>query len=582
MGKAASASGGDYDGGFDIMNYEVIRVERDKLAEVYVSALEPDFRECRLLTMVAGDEPETKGVKGVKGAEGTEVGRFVLRYFFATGKERITVLETVVPEADPAFASLAAVLPAASWYEREAQDLFGVRPLGHPDPRRLVLHEAYPDGMHPLRKDFPLEGMRPNPVADRTVGSAAIPVSTLSSASAANRSPAPAATLAANRAAVSSLTPAASGLSGFVFPQVRGEGVFEIPVGPIHAGVIEPGHFRFQVMGDSILHLETRLFYTHRGVEKRAEGMHVLEGARLAERVCGVCSVSHGLSYAQAIERIGNIDVPERALFLRSLAGELERLYNHVSDMSSICSGIGYAYGSAHGARWKETLMQMNGRLIGHRYLRGFVTPGGVMRDLTDGQLEEIRRMTHDVMLNIEQIVRDMKSNNIAMDRLQRTGILRKDIAEAFAVVGPAARASGLDLDARRDFRYAAYRQLRFDVPLMEEGDVLSRLLIRVKEAKQSTELIRQIAERIPSGAIHTMVGDLPPYQYALGISESPRGDNVHYVLTGPNNTIYRYRIRSASYANWPVVAACAPGNIVPDFPLINKSFELCYACCDR
>jgi Ni,Fe-hydrogenase III large subunit/Ni,Fe-hydrogenase III component G len=515
------------------MIYEVIRAERNKLAEVYISALEPDFRKCRLLTMVASDEPETEG------------GRFVLRYFFATGNERVTVMETVVPEADPTFSSLAAILPAAAWYEREAQDLFGVRPLGHPDPRRLVLHEAYSDGMSPLRKDFPLEGF-----------SQALTPAT----------PAPATT----------------GLKVFTFPQVRGEGVFEIPVGPIHAGVIEPGHFRFQVMGDSILHLEARLFYTHRGVEKRAEGMHVLEGARLAERVCGVCSVSHGLSYAQALESIVGTEVPERALYLRSLAGELERLYNHVSDMSSICSGIGYAYGSAHGARWKETLLQMNGRLIGHRYLRGFVIPGGVTRDLTDGKLEEILRITQDTMLNMEQIVRDMKTNNIAMDRLQGTGILRKDVAEAFAIVGPAARASGLDTDARRDFPYAAYRHLRFDVPLMEEGDVMARLMIRVKEAKQSVELIRQIAEEMPAGAWHTPLGNLPPYRSAVGISESPRGDNVHYVMTGPNNTIYRYRVRSASYANWPVVATCAPGNIMPDFPLINKSFELCYACCDR
>jgi Ni,Fe-hydrogenase III large subunit/Ni,Fe-hydrogenase III component G len=502
------------------MKIEVIRADRRQLAETYESALGSGSR---LLTMVASDEKDIG------------IDRFVLRYFFATGNGQVTELKTVVPETDPSFSSLAGKLPAASWYEREAQDLFGVQPVGHPDPRRLVLHDDFPDGVYPLRRDYPLEQMQPR-----------------------------------------------QSNGGFSFPPVKGEGVFEIPVGPIHAGVIEPGHFRFQVMGDTVFHLEARLFYTHRGLEKRAEGIDLLQGSGVSEQLCGVCSASHALSYAQAVEQIAGTDVPVRALYLRSLLAELERFYNHVGDIGNLCAGIGFSHGSNHGARLKEALMQMHYRILGHRYLRGMIIPGGVRRDLTGGQLSEILRVTQDVKVQIQQLVKEITANQIALDRYRGTGVLRQDIAQQFAAVGPAARASRIGNDARREFPHAAYRQLDFEIPMLEEGDVLARFLIRALEAGQSAELVRQIIGTIPEGEVLTPPGELPAYRYALGITESPRGENVHFVMTGPNNTIYRYRVRSASYANWPVVAFCAPGNIVPDFPLINKSFELCYACCDR
>ncbi|WML44862.1 NADH-quinone oxidoreductase subunit C [Neobacillus sp. PS3-40] len=502
------------------MKIEVIHADRNQLEKAYKSVMGPHFR---LLTMVASDEKELG------------IDRFKLRYFFAVGDNRVLVLETVVPEEDPSFSSLAELLPAAAWYEREAYDLFGTRPVGHPDLRSLILHDDFPEGVYPLRKDFPLDQIEPR-----------------------------------------------SGNGVFSYPRVEGEGVFEIPVGPIHAGVIEPGHFRFQVMGDTIFHLEARLFYTHRGMEKRSEGMDVMEGSLLAEQLCGVCSVSHALSYAQAVEQIAGLTIPERALYIRSLLAEMERLYNHVGDIGNICAGIGFAFGSNHGARLKETLMQLNARIFNHRYLRGMIIPGGVLRDLTSEQLNEISRISLDVAFKIQQIIHDILENNIALDRYRKTGILKEDIAEQFAVVGPAARASNIDMDARKDFPHAAYQELQFEVPVLEDGDVLARFLIRAVESTQSAKLIRQIIEKIPKGDIRIPLGELPAYQYGIGITESPRGENVHFVMTGLNNTIYRYRVRSASYANWPAVPTAVPGNIVPDFPLINKSFELCYSCCDR
>jgi len=400
------------------LEIETLRADRHKLAETAASALGGRHR---LLAMVASDEKEIG------------VDRFVLRYFFAAGEPgRVLALETTAPESDPTYASLTTLFPAAAWSEREAFDLFGVRPAGHPDLRPLVLHEDFPEGVHPLRKDYRHDRVEPR-----------VP----------------------RRA--------------FTFPKVEGDGVFEIPVGPIHAGIIEPGHFRFQVMGDTVLHLEAKLFYTHRGLEKRAEGMDVGEGVRLAEQICGVCAVSHALSYAQAVEGIAGLEVPPRALYLRSLFAELERLYNHVGDIANICAGVGFAYGSNHGARWKEALMQLNARVAGHRYLRGAVVPGGAARDVADRQLDDIARTVAEVRDNIGQIVHDALGNPIVHDRFKKTGVLWKDIAVKFGAVGPAARASKIDMDASRDFPHAAYPHLSFEVPVLEDGDVLARFVIR-------------------------------------------------------------------------------------------------------
>lgn len=478
----------------------------------------------RFITMVASDECECG------------VDRFVVRYLFAQeGRTELTVIESVVPEQEPTYASVASIIPAAAWAEREAYDLFGIRPLQHPDLRPLVLHEHWPEGVFPLRKDSPLAAMPPRE----------------------NTRP-------------------------WSYPKVAGEGVFEVPVGPIHAGVIEPGHFRFQVMGDSVLHLEAKLFYTHRGIEKRSESMPVTDGLQLAERICGVCSVSHALSYAQAIENIAGVDIPRRAAYLRVLFAELERLYNHVGDIGNMCAGIGYAPGINRGARLKEQLMQLNDIVIGHRFLRGSIALGGAAADVSAEKRGWIKATLGRVEAELEAIVDQILSHDTVVNRFANTGVLPEQVVRDLAAVGPAARASHYDVDARRDLPYAAYRELNFEVPTLPEGDVLARFKQRFLEAKQSFRLVEQVIEGMPDGDIRVPLGNLPPYDFGIGITESPRGENVHLVMTGPNHSIYRYRVRSAAYANWPVVPFCVPGNIIPDFPLINKSFELCYACCDR
>ena len=434
------------------------------------------------------------------------------------------------------FPSLTPYFPSAAWYEREIHDLFGLSPVGHPDLRRLVLHENWPLGLYPLRKDFAM---------DTHVADANVP---------------------------------------YPMVTVQGEGVFEVPVGPIHAGIIEPGHFRFSQSGEQVIHLDAKLFFTHRGIEKGVEGLSIELAAYRAERICGACSVSHAISYAQAIETMAHIHIPQQAEYLRGLVAELERLYNHVGDIGNLCAGLGFAVGTSHGSRLKELIMRLNEKLTGNRFLRGMVIPGGVTHDITPEFSREMQRALDKLASEFVDMMGLLHHNSAFVDRVNHTGILTRHAALDLGVVGVAGRASGIDRDLRRDHAYSIYKKLKFTVPVQTSGDVDARLWIRAAEVEQSLQMIRQILDEMPSsqGTLKVHIPEIKPYSSGLGYSESARGSNLHWVMVGENNKIYRYVVRSASYANWPAVTVATPGNIIPDFPLINKSFELCYACLDR
>ncbi len=461
-------------------------------------------------------------------------GRFLLEYVFSVGKGWLAV-EAEVDPARPRFPSVTPTLPAAHWYEREVQDMLGLVPEGHPDPRRLVLHDDWPEGVYPLRKDF--DPSLPVPRVNRP---------------------------------------------RHRFHHLHGEGIVEIPVGPIHAGVIEPGHFRFAAVGEVVLHLETRLFYSHRGMEKLAEGQRCDRVLQIAERICGACAASHAVAYCQAIESLAGIAVPPRAAALRTLCLELERLYNHVGDLGNVCAGVGFAVGASQGGRLKEELQRLNERLTGHRFLRGVCRVGGVRRDVPREAVDEATAILLRLEAEFRAFVDLLLSNEPLMDRMIGTGIVPFDAAWDLGAVGVAARASGVDRDARRDHPHAAYGEVDVPVVVRTEGDVRARACVRMDEALVSFALARSSLERLPGGALFVGMESLPAYRTGIGVTESPRGECVHWVRTGPDGRIDRYRVRSASYCNWPVVALAVPGNMVPDFPLINKSFELCYSCLDR
>jgi len=433
------------------------------------------------------------------------------------------------------YPSITPLAPAAHWDEREARDLLGIVPVGHPDPRRLVLHERWPRGYHPLRKDVPA-GVRP-PDADRH----------------------------------------------FVPFEVHGEGVYQLPVGPIHAGVIEPGHFRFSAIGERVLHLDARLFFVHRGLEKLAEGRTLAAAAPLVERACGVCTVTHAMAYAQSVEELTGTTVPPRALWARVLLAELERLYNHVGDLGNICAGIGFHSGIARLGLLKEHLLRANDALTGHRYLTGIVAPGGLAADLDASGLAALPATLDAVGLELAAAVRAIVRSEGVMSRLHGTGVVTRDTAEALGALGVAARASGLDRDLRRDRPYAAYDEVPVSVAGASAGDVAARFHVRAQEAHESLRLLREVLAGLPAGPIAaTLAADPVVGDSSIAGVEGPRGTSWVWLRAGPGGTIDRLHLRSASFANWPVVAAAVPGNLVPDFPLINKSFELCYACTDR
>jgi Ni,Fe-hydrogenase III large subunit/Ni,Fe-hydrogenase III component G len=468
---------------------------------------------------------------------------FTVRYIFEPtepgGPDRFVTLLVRVNPAHPEVPSLTPSIPAANWHEREMRDLFGIVPVGHPDPRTLVVHDGWPQDVYPLRKSFN--------------GSRRVPVE-----------------------------------PGDEFPHLvaEGEGVFEIPVGPIHAGIIEPGHFRFTSVGETVLHLDARLFYTHRGIEKRMEGLSPLDAFYVAERICGVCSVAHGMGYCEALEQIAGVAVPARARSIRSIALELERLYNHVGDIGNICAGAAFHYGTATGMRLKEGLQRANERLAGNRFLRGIVVPGGVRLDLPDDLARTLVATLQDTLVGLDSLMASIEANPSVVDRFDDTGVLPRQAALDLAVTGVAARASGIDRDARRDHPHGAFAGATppaLHVVTASEGDAMARVTVRALEARESIRLVGELVRRLEPGRLRTAVEEpLPGGRIGISAIESARGEAVHWLRTQADGRVDRYHLRSPSYHNWPAVALAAETAIVPDFPLVNKSFELCYSCTDR
>jgi Ni,Fe-hydrogenase III large subunit len=360
--------------------------------------------------------------------------------------------------------------------------------------------------------------------------------------------------------------------------------VYELPVGPIHAGVIEPGGFRFSAMGETILHLDARLFFTHRGIEKLAEGRTPASALPIVERSCGVCTVTHATAFSAAVERIahGAAGPPPRAVVLRAVLAELERVYNHIGDLGNICAGIGFNAGSSLLGWHKEQALRVNEAVSGHRYLMGVVAPGGLAFDLDEEALAALPGRLQALEADVNAVLAIVDRADAVWDRFRGAGVLPRATAEVLGAVGVAARASGIATDLRVDLPTGAYRDLDVPIATAADGDVAARFAVRRAELATSFGLLRELLARVPAGEIRSPLPELPAGASALGWAESPRGASWLWLRIGADHQVERLRLRSGSYANWPSVAASAAGNLVPDFPLINKSFELCYACTDR
>ncbi len=463
--------------------------------------------------------------------ERNKEGKFTIYYVFAIRQKGChIILKTLIDENNPVFNSISNNIYGAHLYEREIQDLYGLKPLGHPSPKSLVFHGNWPMDVHPLRKEFDIK-TKPQFVSNEQQ-----------------------------------------------FTEVEGTGVFEIPVGPVHAGIIEPGHFRFSVAGEPIINLEAQLFFVHKGIEKLCEGQGIDKCFYISERISGDETFSNSLAYCLAIEKIAGIEAPERANYQRSLFAEFERLVSHLGDLAGICVDVAFGFAAFQFRMLRGWTYQIIEEVSGSRFLRSVNKPGGIRKDFAAGKEKRILEYMENIKKELEETEKIILSNSLFIDRVENTGVLTLQQAVDMNAVGPGGRAAGVRNDVRKDYPYCAYSKLEFSVPEHNNGDVNCRMKVKLEECYQSISIIEQIVNKMKAGKINEPIGKVEPYKMAIGCTESPRGENIHWIMSGESNTIFRYKIRTPSFCNWPAVCLAVQGNIVTDFPLINKSFNLSYA----
>ncbi|PKL68355.1 MAG: hydrogenase [Methanomicrobiales archaeon HGW-Methanomicrobiales-1] len=448
--------------------------------------------------------------------------------------ERRTSILVLVRNVSGRATSIACIYPSACWFERECRDGFGVEFDGAFDTRRLFLHETYPEGFHPLKKSF-----RNAPVVTRAT-----------------------------------IDPSEE----YPFRQVSGEGVYQVPVGPVHAGIIEPGHFRFSVIGETIFNLECRMFYKHRGIEKLAEGKLPRECLGIAEAVSGDESVANATAFCMAIEQISRIQVPERAWYLRTILLELERIHSHLGDQAGMLVDVAFPLGANQFSVLREECFRENDRLTGSRFLRNMVSVGGLSRDIAKPDLDELAVFVHRARKGYKVGLKIVLSTASVIDRFATTGVIRPALLRPLNITGPAARASGGKVDVRLNHPYGIYEQFAPKPQRLRDGDVLSRFTVKASEIMDSFDLIERLIAAMPEGEIGTtpVIHD----GYTLAQVESARGQNLCWVWI-KGGVIERYKVRTASFCNWLALEHAVQGNIVPDFPVINKSLNLSYAGTD-
>ncbi len=440
-----------------------------------------------------------------------------------------------LPAENPAYPDLAGIFPAANRMQRAARDLVGIATEGG-DQRPWLRHGAWPADWHPLRHDAGEGRDFPNAPSD------------------------------------------------YDFVQVGGEGAHEIPVGPIHAGIIEPGHFRFSVIGERVLRLEQRLGYQHKGIEKRFIGMNLAEGARLAGRISGDSTCAYAWAYAAAVEAACGLSPPPRALMLRALMLERERIANHLGDLGALGNDVALAFGFSQFMRLKEDWLRLNGKFFGHRFMMDRIVPGGVALDLEAPALASIVEQCDAVGREVKELRKIYDEHAGLQDRFLTTGVIDAALARELSLSGMAARATGLLLDGR------AWRQGYTPPPPWstlgvrpasdERGDVAARAAVRFAEIFESLRLLRELAVGLPDSAVCAEVSPAPGGS-GLGVVEGWRGEVLVGVALDDAGRLARAHPHDPSWQAWPALEHAVMKDIVPDFPLINKSFNLSYSGAD-
>ena len=427
-----------------------------------------------------------------------------------------------------AFPSVAAVHPPASRLERSACDLFGFIAIGAPDARRWLDHGRW-SVRHPLGAKTAHDG-------------------------------AP---------------------DAYAFLGAKGPGLHQIPVGPVHAGIIEPGHFRFHAGGETVVRLEERLGYVHKGVDALMRGASRDRAAVLAARVSGDSTVAYGVAFARAVEEALGIEAPPRAHCLRGAMAELERLANHFGDIGAICNDAAFALMHAHCGILRERTLRAAKAAFGHRLMMDAVVPSGVAVDLAPEGAEAILALAREVRKTFPKLVQLYDNTASLQDRTVGTGVLKADLARQWGAGGVVGRASGRDFDARRDHPYPPYDALSFNVPTRPEGDVNARIWVRIDEVFESLDLIETMLARLPDGPVRAALPDSGGPREGWALIEAFRGDVFAHVRLADDGSVARCHLRDASWLQWPLLEAAIEGAIVADFPLCNKSFNCSYSGCD-
>lgn len=440
-----------------------------------------------------------------------------------TASAEVAVLTLDCP--DGRYPSVGAAHPPAVRLERALRDLWGLEPVGAPDARPWLDHGRW-------------SKVRPLGEASQSPGAGAYP-----------------------------------------FLPAEGEGLHQIPVGPVHAGVIEPGHFRFTASGETVVRLEERLGYTHRGLEGRMIGADLAHACRLAGRASGDSTVAYALAFARAAEAATGVEVPMRAHWLRALMAELERLANHLGDIGAVCNDAAFALMHAHSGILREHVLRASAGAFGHRLMMDRVMPGGVAADIGVDGIAAIRALTQAVRARFPTLVSLYDDTASLQDRTVGTGVVSAELAQSYGAGGYVGRASGRAFDARRALTYPPYDELVFEVPVRGEGDVNARVWIRIAEVEQSLGLIDQILAALPHGPFRV---DLAARSgEGMALVEGFRGDILAWVRLHDDGRVERCCLRDPSWFQWPLLEACIEGNIVADFPLCNKSFNCSYAGAD-
>ena len=465
-------------------------------------------------------------------------GDFLVFHDFAFDKDKILCsIITHAGASDPKVDSISDIIPAANWAEREIRDMFGVEPVGHPYPKRLVLPDGWPDDLHPLRKDMDWNHVPKDYDENRE----------------------------------------------FKFGETP-PGCTVVPFGPFHPTLDEPSHFRLYVEGEVVRGCEYRGFMVHRGIEKLSETvLSYNDIPMMAERICGICGCVHSVAYVQAVEAAAAIKAPPRAEYMRTVMLEIERLHSHLLWVGLACHLVGFDTLFMQSWRIREPIMWMAEKITGNRKTYGLCLVGGVRWDITPEIRGELRTLLDKLEAEWVPVVAAVIKDKNIQKRTRDVGVADKQYCKDMGLVGPVARAAGVDIDCRRDHPYAAYDRVDFDVITHDTSDVWGRVVVRAKEVFESIRIIRQCLDKMEPGPLMLDIPEeLPVGRIGISSIEAPRGESHHFVITGENNKPRRWRVRAPTYQNLQGVPGMIKDQMIADMTISLGSIDPCFSCTDR